>query len=682
MNKQKLTAQASSLWWGILIAFVLVIAAIGIPAWLQAGGVLANWSSAGIIVFYVLTILFAVIVSIFAIAASYNAQSAQSTGDSDSRLQAIFDSAVDAMITIDEMGGVLSFNKAAENMFGYRADEVVGNNVKMLMPASYANEHDGYLSSYRNTGVKKVMGVGRKVAGRRKDGSEFPMHLSLGEAFVDDQRIFVGIGRDMTDVQQANERVTAILSNAVDAIITIDEIGEIQTFNPAAEKLFGYSIDEVVGKNIKMLMPTKYSTHHDEYLANYRNTGIKKIIGIGREVEGMRKDGSVFPCLLSIGEMNIGGERSFVGVARDQTSFKESQDKLKQSEAKTKNILEDLQHRLASYRDLVEQVSNGDLTKRVEVIGEDDLSQLGVHLNEMTGGLGKISLQIKDAAVSLASSFHEVEKSAAAQAASASEQASSVNETTSIIEQIKTTSKQTLEKAQLLGKSAEKTRTESDRGLKSVEQAMHGMRNVREKVDAIAESILALSEQTQTIGEITEAVGNLAQQSKLLALNASIEAAKAGEAGKGFAVVATEVKELAEQSQQATEQVQKILQEIQHATDKAVMATEEGNKEVENGLKSVESTGEVVHALGSVIQETAKASQQIVVAVREEASGIDQISTAMSEINNVTSQFVSAAEQSKSTAQELNVVTERLQSTISIYKLSEDDTNTKPDGKA
>ena len=125
--------------------------------------------------------------------------------ESDSRLMTILDTVVDAVITIDERGVVLSFNRAAERIFGYRAQEVIGRNVDMLMPEPYHSEHDRYLKNYLTTGVRKIIGIGREVVGRRKDESTFPMELAVSEAWVGKQRIFTGIIRDISERRQAEQ---------------------------------------------------------------------------------------------------------------------------------------------------------------------------------------------------------------------------------------------------------------------------------------------------------------------------------------------------------------------------------------------------------------------------------------------------------------------------------------------
>jgi two-component system sensor kinase FixL len=117
-------------------------------------------------------------------------------------LRSILATVPDAMVIIDEEGFILSFSTAAERMFGYAEREVVGENVSMLMPSPDRERHDGYLRNYRNTGVRKIIGIGRVTTGRRRDGNTFPMELSVGEAWVDGKRIFTGFVHDITQRQQ------------------------------------------------------------------------------------------------------------------------------------------------------------------------------------------------------------------------------------------------------------------------------------------------------------------------------------------------------------------------------------------------------------------------------------------------------------------------------------------------
>ena len=129
-------------------------------------------------------------------------------GASEARWRAVVDSAVDAIIVIDAHGRVEAFNPAAERLFGYSAAEVCGQNVDMLMPSPYREEHDTYLSRYLATGRAKIIGKGREVQGRRKDGTTFPLHLSVGQMTMQGERKFTGILHDLTDRVQMEARLT------------------------------------------------------------------------------------------------------------------------------------------------------------------------------------------------------------------------------------------------------------------------------------------------------------------------------------------------------------------------------------------------------------------------------------------------------------------------------------------
>lgn len=243
-----------------------------------------------------------------------------------STLKTIFDTAVDGIIIIDAAGLVQLYNPACERLFGFPATEVIGRNVSMLMPEPYRSEHDGYLDVYRRTGRKRIIGIGRDAVGCRKDGSTFPIHLSVGECGEGDERLFVGIIHDISErkrtemeLRRSEAHLRSIIEAAPDAVIVIDERGLIETFSPTAERLFGYTAAEVAGKNVKILMPSPHRELHDSYLQRYLSTGERRIIGIGRVVMGQRKDGSTFPMELSVGELNSDGRRRFTGFVRDLT---------------------------------------------------------------------------------------------------------------------------------------------------------------------------------------------------------------------------------------------------------------------------------------------------------------------------------------------------------------------------
>jgi PAS domain S-box-containing protein len=130
--------------------------------------------------------------------------------DSNERLRAILRTAVEGIITIDERGLIESINPAAEHTFGFKAEEVVGQNVSVLMPSPYREEHNSYLSNYLRTGKAKIIGIGREVVGRRKDGSVFPMDLAVSEVILADRRLFTGFIRDISERKKAEANLAAL----------------------------------------------------------------------------------------------------------------------------------------------------------------------------------------------------------------------------------------------------------------------------------------------------------------------------------------------------------------------------------------------------------------------------------------------------------------------------------------
>ncbi len=181
------------------------------------------------------------------------------------------------------------------------------------------------------------------------------------------------IKKAQAEVQESQERARAVLECANEGIIIIDERGIIEDYNPAYEHMFGYTENEVRGKNVKVLMPEPHHSKHDGYLKDYWDTGKKKFIGISREVEGRRKDGRTFPLELSVSEMQMGGRRLFTGIARDITARKEA-------EAERERLIEELE-RSNNELDEFAYVASHDLKAPLRVIDnasrwlEEDLAQ-------------------------------------------------------------------------------------------------------------------------------------------------------------------------------------------------------------------------------------------------------------------------------------------------------------------
>ncbi len=170
-------------------------------------------------------------------------------------------------------------------------------------------------------------------------------------------------------LHESKVRAAAILDTTVDAIITIDARGRVQSFNQAAESIFGYTAEEVLGENVHILMPSPFREAHDGYLRNYLTTGQRRIIGIGREVQGQHKDGTVFPIDLAVSEVQVGGRRLFTGIVRDLTERRRlEQDILRAAEGERRRISQELHDGLGAHltglglisQSLARQMANAD----------------------------------------------------------------------------------------------------------------------------------------------------------------------------------------------------------------------------------------------------------------------------------------------------------------------------------
>jgi PAS domain S-box-containing protein len=235
-----------------------------------------------------------------------------------------------AIFTVDPAGKIASWNSGAEQLFGHTEQQILGR------PFAIVFTEEDQKGGIPEQEIAAAAAKGRSTDERwhaRKDGSRFFASGVLSVILDEDGRLrgFTKIARDMTLQKQAEEavreaavRLKAIVDTAVDGIITIDESGVVESMNRAAERIFGYAVDEVVGGKVDVLMTDTDRGAHDQHLNRYLSTGQKKIIGTVREVQGRRSDGSTFPMELSVSETRLGDRRIFTGIVRDITEYKKA----------------------------------------------------------------------------------------------------------------------------------------------------------------------------------------------------------------------------------------------------------------------------------------------------------------------------------------------------------------------
>ncbi|MFO1498713.1 MAG: PAS domain S-box protein [Verrucomicrobiota bacterium] len=239
-------------------------------------------------------------------------------------------------ITSESLDGIItSWNDGARRLFGYTAAEAIGRPVQMLVPPEQLATFQALRAKVQNG--EEV--INQEVVRVGKNGDRIEAAVTLSR-INDGQGKPIGYSRITRDLRATRDSqrilgdketfIRAIVETSIEGIITIDQDGTVESLNPAAVRLFGYAPEEVIGQNVKRLMPQPYRDHHDSYLANYRQTGQAKIIGIGREVIGRRKDGSTFPMDLSVAQMAINGKHKFAGFVRDISERKQAEARMQQ----------------------------------------------------------------------------------------------------------------------------------------------------------------------------------------------------------------------------------------------------------------------------------------------------------------------------------------------------------------
>jgi two-component system, LuxR family, sensor kinase FixL len=258
-------------------------------------------------------------------------------GDPAEILSAIVESSEDAIIGQRLDGTVVSWNRGAERLYGYTTTEMIGRSAIGLYKSGPA-EHQS---------IVERIGSGQRVdayeAVRIVKGGQ-PVHVRASIWPVRDATLTIvgalAIEWDATErvrlelaLQTTEARWRAVIDSAVDGIIVIDARGLIEAMNPAAERMFAYAEREVRGRNVNILMPSPYREEHDRYIRHYLETGEHKIIGIGREVTALRRDGTTFPVHLSVGEMHVGDERHFTGILHDLSARVRLEEQLREQSA-------------------------------------------------------------------------------------------------------------------------------------------------------------------------------------------------------------------------------------------------------------------------------------------------------------------------------------------------------------
>jgi adenylate cyclase len=317
----------------------------------------------------------------------------KSTDAHTSSLEAIFETATDAIVTADEDGNVVSWNSAASRLFGYAPEEIVGEPLWTIVPERFRQAHKDGLSRVVTTGETRIIGETVDVYGLHQDGHEFPIELSLATWLEGGKRYFSGIIRDVTarvemteQLQRTEQRLAAILASANDAVISIDEEGRVMLWNSAATHLFGYTEEEMMGEHLTAIVPERFRQGHAEGIERVVNGGEHHVIGKTVELAALHRDGREFPMELSLATWEVGRSRFFSGIIRDITDRKTAEQALHlaNKSLNEKNAqLEALSGKLAKY--LSRQVYDSIFEGRTEVQVQSYRKELTVFFSDIQG---------------------------------------------------------------------------------------------------------------------------------------------------------------------------------------------------------------------------------------------------------------------------------------------------------
>lgn len=314
---------------------------------------------------------------------------------SEARLSSIMNSAADGIITIDERGIIETVNPATEVIFGYAAAELIGQNVKILMPEPDRSDHDGHLAKYKLTGEANIIGTGRDTEGKRKDGTVFPLHLAVGEAQVGARRLYTGMLQDITQRKQAEERFRNIFENSNIAMTVTNLDGRFVQVNPAFCAMMGYQLEEVLELSVAEI------THPDDRnnTVRARQSIIEKRFDDSQSTKRyVRKDGAIVWGLISRATLSDkdGKPEFVVGQIQDITERVAAEAKLEESEQNFRALFENARdgiYLLDPETRLIADVNKVGAERlgytKDEIVGEP-VSKISFNARDDTGFRGRI----------------------------------------------------------------------------------------------------------------------------------------------------------------------------------------------------------------------------------------------------------------------------------------------------
>jgi methyl-accepting chemotaxis protein len=321
--------------------------------------------------------------------------------------------------------------------------------------------------------------------------------------------------------------------------------------------------------------------------------------------------------------------------------------------------------------DMVKDVAEGegDLTKRLQVVTQDELGQLARWFNTFLEKLHHVISELAQVSEHVASASEQLSASSAQQAQSVETQKNQSVQIATAMQEMSSTVLQVSENSNKAAESSRQAAETARQGGSIVEETLNKMRVIADSVGATAKKMEELGKSSEQIGRIVGVIDDIADQTNLLALNAAIEAARAGEQGRGFAVVADEVRKLAERTTTATKEIAQMIKNIQDETKAAVSAMEAGTKQVEDGVKSTAQAGDSLKEIIQMSEQVGEMITHIATAATEQSSASEEINKNAEQIAELVKESATGAQQSAKACQDLSGLALALRNMVGNFKL-------------